>query len=85
MIGTIIGLLITGLIVGALARLVIPGRQDMSLVMTVLVGAVGALIGGLIARAITDSVIVYYIIAVAVAALLVYLMASMGTRNRARL
>lgn len=46
---TIIGGLIMGLIIGPLARLVMPGKQNISLGMTVLVGAAAAIIGGLIA------------------------------------
>lgn len=45
----IIGFLIFGLIVGALARLLKPGRQNLSLVATLLLGVVGALIGGVVA------------------------------------
>jgi uncharacterized membrane protein YeaQ/YmgE (transglycosylase-associated protein family) len=45
----IIGLLIVGLIIGALARLVKPGRQKLGLLMTLLLGVGGALIGGVIA------------------------------------
>ena len=37
-----------GLIVGAFARLLYPGRQPMSLVMTMVLGVVGSLVGGLI-------------------------------------
>lgn len=46
---SIIGFLIFGLIVGALARLLKPGRQNLSLVVTLLLGVVGALIGGVVA------------------------------------
>jgi uncharacterized membrane protein YeaQ/YmgE (transglycosylase-associated protein family) len=45
----IIGLLITGLIVGALGRLLLPGRDPMSLFQTILVGIAGSLVAGLIA------------------------------------
>lgn len=45
----IIGLLVVGLIIGALARLFKPGRQRLSVGMTLLLGVVGAIIGGLIA------------------------------------
>jgi len=41
--------LIMGLILGPLARLIIPGKQDISLLGTVLVGAGAAIIGGIIA------------------------------------
>jgi uncharacterized membrane protein YeaQ/YmgE (transglycosylase-associated protein family) len=45
----IIGLIFTGLIIGVLARLIKPGRQRLSIVATLLLGLVGALIGGLVA------------------------------------
>lgn len=41
----IIGALIIGLIVGALGRLVVPGKQDIPIWLTMLVGVVAALIG----------------------------------------
>ena len=43
---TIIGALFAGIIIGPLARLVMPGKQDISLFGTILSGAVGALLGG---------------------------------------
>ncbi|MCX2715950.1 MULTISPECIES: GlsB/YeaQ/YmgE family stress response membrane protein [unclassified Mycolicibacterium] len=45
MIGTIISALVVGLIIGALARLVMPGRQDIGVIMTIVLGALGSLIG----------------------------------------
>ncbi|OFJ52932.1 GlsB/YeaQ/YmgE family stress response membrane protein [Mycolicibacterium grossiae] len=45
MIGTIIGAIVVGLIVGALARLVMPGKQNIGLVMTILLGAIGSFVG----------------------------------------
>lgn len=38
-----------GLVIGALARLLKPGRQRLSLLATLLLGVVGALIGGVVA------------------------------------
>ncbi len=46
MIGTIVGLIIIGLIAGAIARLVIPGKQDLSIAMTIVIGVVGSFVGG---------------------------------------
>jgi uncharacterized membrane protein YeaQ/YmgE (transglycosylase-associated protein family) len=46
MLGTIIGLIIIGLIAGALARLLVPGRQEMTIPQTILLGIVGSLVGG---------------------------------------
>ena len=45
MLTTIIVTAILGAIIGALARLALPGRQDISTLMTVVLGVVGALIG----------------------------------------
>jgi uncharacterized membrane protein YeaQ/YmgE (transglycosylase-associated protein family) len=45
----ILGLIAVGLVIGALARLIQPGRQRMSILATMLLGVVGAVIGGLIA------------------------------------
>ncbi|HJT90473.1 MAG TPA: GlsB/YeaQ/YmgE family stress response membrane protein [Mycobacterium sp.] len=45
MIGTIIGAIVVGLIVGALARLIMPGKQSIGVIMTILLGALGSFIG----------------------------------------
>jgi uncharacterized membrane protein YeaQ/YmgE (transglycosylase-associated protein family) len=46
MLGLIISIIIVGLIAGALARLVVPGRQHMSILMTMVLGIVGSFVGG---------------------------------------
>ena len=46
MLGLIITIVVVGLIAGALARLIVPGRQDMSIVMTIVLGVVGSFVGG---------------------------------------
>ncbi len=46
MLGLIISIIIVGLIAGALARLVVPGRQHMSILMTIVLGIVGSFVGG---------------------------------------
>lgn len=51
MFAFIIGMIVVGLIVGALARLLMPGRDPMGIGATILLGIVGALIGGGIWRA----------------------------------
>jgi uncharacterized membrane protein YeaQ/YmgE (transglycosylase-associated protein family) len=45
MIGTIIGAIIIGLIVGALARLIMPGKQNIGVIMTIVLGAIGSFLG----------------------------------------
>jgi uncharacterized membrane protein YeaQ/YmgE (transglycosylase-associated protein family) len=47
-IGGIIGALIIGLIIGALGRLVVPGKQKLPIWLTIVVGVVAALIGSII-------------------------------------
>jgi uncharacterized membrane protein YeaQ/YmgE (transglycosylase-associated protein family) len=46
MVGLIISLIIVGLIAGALARLIVPGKQDMSIPLTILIGIIGSFVGG---------------------------------------
>ena len=48
MLGLIISIIIVGLIAGALARLIVPGRQAMSIPMTILLGIIGSFVGGLL-------------------------------------
>ena len=52
MLGLIITLIVVGLIAGALARLLVPGKQDISIPMTIAIGIVGSFIGGFIGYAI---------------------------------
>ena len=44
-----IGFIVAGLVIGALARLVKPGKQNLSILATLLLGLVGSVIGGTIA------------------------------------
>ena len=48
---TVIGWIIFGLIIGALAKLVMPGRDPGGIIVTMLIGIAGALLGGWIGRA----------------------------------
>ena len=41
-----IGFVIAGLVIGALARLIKPGKQDLSLWMTLVLGLAGSVVGG---------------------------------------
>ncbi len=47
----IVGLILIGLVIGALARLVLPGRQRIGILLTLLLGIGGALVGGIVASA----------------------------------
>ncbi len=46
MVGLIISLIVIGLIAGAVARLLIPGRQDVGVLMTIVLGIIGSFVGG---------------------------------------
>jgi uncharacterized membrane protein YeaQ/YmgE (transglycosylase-associated protein family) len=48
----IIGWIILGLLAGAIAKLLIPGDQPGGIIVTTLVGIVGAIVGGFVAKAI---------------------------------
>jgi uncharacterized membrane protein YeaQ/YmgE (transglycosylase-associated protein family) len=83
----IIGLIVVGLIIGALARLIKPGRQSMSVFMTLVLGVVGAIIGGLIGHlfnkntSIWELNVVGFIIAVIAAVLLIGVAEGLSGRN----
>lgn len=46
-----VGFIVFGLLVGAIARLLVPGRQHLSVLATLSVGVVGSVVGGVIANA----------------------------------
>jgi uncharacterized membrane protein YeaQ/YmgE (transglycosylase-associated protein family) len=46
-----IGFIVAGIIIGIIARLVLPGRQRIGVLMTVLAGVLGSIVGGTIASA----------------------------------
>jgi uncharacterized membrane protein YeaQ/YmgE (transglycosylase-associated protein family) len=52
---TILLALVAGIIIGPAARLVLPGRQNISVVMTIVLGAIGALAGSAIYRALSGN------------------------------
>ena len=84
----IITALIIGLIIGALGRLVIPGRQNIPIWLTMLIGVVAALLGTVVARAVgisTDTPGVDWgelLIQVLLAAVGVGLVVGIGGRRR---
>ena len=46
MIGLIVSILVIGLVAGVLARLLVPGKQNLSVPMTIVLGVVGSFVGG---------------------------------------
>ena len=82
----ILGLIVVGLIIGALARLITPGKQRMSILATLLLGVVGAIIGGLIADwldvgSITELNFWGFVFALLVAVLLIGVAEGVAGRN----
>jgi len=51
----ILGLILIGIVIGIIARLVLPGRQHIGVLMTMLLGIGGALVGGIVASAIGEG------------------------------
>ena len=45
-VGDVLVYILAGLIIGAIARLIVPGRQRMGILATIIVGVVAAVIGG---------------------------------------
>jgi uncharacterized membrane protein YeaQ/YmgE (transglycosylase-associated protein family) len=55
MILTILGWLVFGLVAGFIARALVPGRDDIGLIRTILLGVIGSVVGGLIAGLLTGG------------------------------
>jgi uncharacterized membrane protein YeaQ/YmgE (transglycosylase-associated protein family) len=76
-------LALTGLIIGALGRLVLPGKQEISLLATALVGIGASLLGGILADLFDVGWLVQFLVAVALAAIGITVFAS-SERGRSR-
>jgi uncharacterized membrane protein YeaQ/YmgE (transglycosylase-associated protein family) len=84
-----IGFLVAGLVIGALARLLKPGKQNLGLLATLGLGLVGSLIGGTIAWLLgTGSIwelnILGFVLSVVAALLLVGTAEAVTGKNRTR-
>jgi uncharacterized membrane protein YeaQ/YmgE (transglycosylase-associated protein family) len=77
----ILWIILSGLVIGALARLVIPGPNPMSIPMTILVGIGGSIVGGIIGRLLFGRP-GGIILAVLCSALLVWLISRSQSRRR---
>jgi uncharacterized membrane protein YeaQ/YmgE (transglycosylase-associated protein family) len=82
----VIGSLVAGLVIGALARLIKPGKQDLGLLATLGLGIVGSLIGGTIAQlfgtgSIWELDFLGFVLAVVAAVLLIGVAESVAGRS----
>ncbi|QCW52599.1 hypothetical protein FE634_16265 [Nocardioides dongxiaopingii] len=82
-----IGFIVFGLVVGVLARLIKPGKQNLSLVATLLLGLAGSVIGGIVASAlgtgdIFELNILGAIVAIVAAVLLIGVAEGLSGRNK---
>jgi uncharacterized membrane protein YeaQ/YmgE (transglycosylase-associated protein family) len=75
--------IVAGLIIGVIARALVPGRQSMSIWVTILVGVIAALIGGILWEAIfPDNDGIAWIGSIIVGVVLVWLYAMIFGRSR---
>ena len=82
MLGFIVLLILSGLIIGALGRLVVPGPNPMSIPMTIAVGIGGSLLGGIVGKLLFGRP-GGFILAVLCAALIVWLIQRSSSRRPA--
>ena len=86
----IIGLLVVGLIIGALARLFKPGKQNLGIVGTLVLGVLGAIIGGLLGGLLNPQTNIFelnfvgFIIAVIAAFLLIGVVEGVMGKNKTK-
>ena len=83
-----IGFLVAGLVIGALARLIKPGKQHLSILATLLLGLVGSVIGGVVANllgtgGIFELNVIGFVLAVIAAVLLIGTAETLTNRNKA--
>lgn len=78
---SLLWLVITGLIIGALGRLVLPGRQEIGLLATALVGVAASLLGGILANLFDVGWFIQLLVAILLAAVGIALFASEQRRR----
>jgi uncharacterized membrane protein YeaQ/YmgE (transglycosylase-associated protein family) len=83
----IISALVVGLVIGALARLIVPGKQDIPIWLTIVIGALGAIVGTALAQVVGVAVTpgidwIELVLQVAVAAMGVAVVAGVYNRRR---
>ena len=77
--------IVAGLVIGVIARALLPGRQEMSIVLTIVIGVIAAVLGGLLWELIfPDNDGIAWIGSIIVGIVLVYLFVMFSGRTRAR-
>ncbi|WP_433477444.1 GlsB/YeaQ/YmgE family stress response membrane protein [Spirillospora sp. CA-142024] len=79
MLTTILWFIVVGAVIGALARLLVPGRNPIGVLLTILIGIAGSIVGGVIADALGAGALIAFVFAVVVAALGVAALTSLNT------
>ena len=84
MLTTILWFIVVGAVIGALARLLVPGRNPIGVLLTILVGVAGAILGGVIADALGAGALIAIVFSVLIAALGGAALTSLNTRGGGR-
>ncbi|WP_247612210.1 GlsB/YeaQ/YmgE family stress response membrane protein [Actinomadura latina] len=82
MLTTVLWFIVVGAVIGALARLLVPGRNPIGILLTILVGIAGAILGGVVADALGAGTVIAFVFAVVIAALGVAGLTALNTRGR---
>jgi uncharacterized membrane protein YeaQ/YmgE (transglycosylase-associated protein family) len=82
----ILGWILIGLVVGGLGRLIVPGRNPIGLILTILIGIVGSVAGGAVTRAMVGPRHgdLSFILALVIAAILVAIISGSSRRRDRR-
>ncbi len=75
------GYLIGGLVIGVLARLIKPGADPMGWIMTILLGVIGAVVGGWAASTFGLGSIMTWVVALLAAIILLFVYEAMRNRR----
>jgi uncharacterized membrane protein YeaQ/YmgE (transglycosylase-associated protein family) len=70
-LGDVLAILVSGLVIGALGRLAVPGRDPMPIWMTILLGIAGSIVGGGVALALGFGLYGVFVLSVLAATLIV--------------
>ena len=81
MFSGILGYIVGGLVIGILARLIKPGADPMGWIMTIILGVIGAVIGGWAAANFGLGGIMTWVVAIAAAIVLLFIYEAIRAKN----